>query len=119
VFKWVTSGSPAASPWRILGKEGNKLVPIGRVQHRPTNADLEACFYVSRMRGRAGQGLGCCCRFHPSGDGIFRNSSPFLSNIQHKLRLHPVVPHMQNAYAANNPLNKAIRTIRGLGDAKK
>lgn len=42
VFKWCTGGSPSAAPWRVFGKEGNRLVPIGRMTQRPTNADLEA-----------------------------------------------------------------------------
>ncbi|PSC69981.1 hypothetical protein C2E20_6530 [Micractinium conductrix] len=45
VFKWVTGGNPAAAPWRIFGKEKNRLAPIGRMQHRPSNADLETVFY--------------------------------------------------------------------------
>ncbi|PRW33585.1 hypothetical protein C2E21_7646 [Chlorella sorokiniana] len=45
VFKYCTGGNPASTPWRIFGKEGNKLQPIGRMSQRPTNADLEATFY--------------------------------------------------------------------------
>jgi hypothetical protein len=45
VFKWCTGGSPSATPWRILGKQGSRLAPIGRMLQRPTNEDLEATFY--------------------------------------------------------------------------
>ena len=65
MFKWCKGGSPAATPWRVFGKEGSRLQPIGRMQQRPTNTDLEAIFY--------------------------------------------------NAYAANNPLNRGIKFLRGLG----
>lgn len=51
VFKWVTGGNPAAAPWRIFGKEKNRLTPIGRMQHRPSNADLETVFYNGRHKG--------------------------------------------------------------------
>ncbi|KAL4435443.1 hypothetical protein ABPG77_006205 [Micractinium sp. CCAP 211/92] len=45
VFKWCTSGSPNSAPWRIFGKEGNRLEQIGQMKHRPSNADLETVFY--------------------------------------------------------------------------
>ncbi|KAI7842867.1 hypothetical protein COHA_003485 [Chlorella ohadii] len=69
VFKYCTSGNPSSTPWRIFGKEGNKLQPIGRMSQRPSNADLEAVFY--------------------------------------------------NAYAANNPLNKGIKSITGIFNGGK
>lgn len=47
MFKWCTGGNPTATPWRIFGKEGtgNRLQPIGRMQQRPSNTDLEDIFY--------------------------------------------------------------------------
>lgn len=45
MFKWCTSGSPNSAPWRIFGKEGNRLEQIGQMKHRPSNADLETVFY--------------------------------------------------------------------------
>lgn len=61
MFKWCTAGSPNSAPWRIFGKEGNRLEQIGQMKHRPTNADLEAVFYngqCSRRGHRPQEGSG-------------------------------------------------------------
>ncbi|KAF6257364.1 hypothetical protein COO60DRAFT_1461188 [Scenedesmus sp. NREL 46B-D3] len=42
------SGSAAASPWRVLLKEGEQFVQVGQMKRRPSQSDLELAFMNAR-----------------------------------------------------------------------
>ncbi len=45
IFKQVTKGTPAASPWFVFVKAGRGHTCIARQQQKPTPENLEMAFY--------------------------------------------------------------------------
>ena len=45
LYKYVRKGSPAATPWFVMLKDGKRWKCIARQQTRPNAENLEAAFY--------------------------------------------------------------------------